>query len=376
MKKDSKKSRAGFTLVECVVSAAIFAILALAVYGIASSIIRGVLFYRQDIIISRLADQYLEIVRNIPYSQVGTINGNPHGILPDLPNAATLTIDSTTYKIYYAVSYVDDPADGTILSGTDPAPDDYKQIKLYIQNVSTGFVSNFLTNIVPKGLEGLSSGGALSIQVINSVGQPVPNATITIVNNALTPHINLTRTTDSSGNWIEVGLPDSANSYHIVATKSGYSTDQTYPVSAQNPSPIKTDATILNGQVTDISFAIDQVSTLVFNTMDQICGALGNIGVGVSGAKLIGTPNVLKFKHPNFVRWSYLDRGSDERQYNSPGIDLPVVSIMRSRYDSYPEYHTSLDNLELVTPKGLLGTYEVLQECLNLLENNYKYKIK
>ncbi len=300
IKKDFKKSKAGFTLVECVVSAAIFAILAMAVYGIASSITRGALFYRQDMTISRLADQYLEIARNIPYSQIGTINGNPHGILSDLPNATIATIDNTSYKIYYAVSYVDDPADGTALAGTDPAPNDYKQIKLYIQNVTTGLVSNFLTTIAPKGLEGLSSGGALSIQVINSVGQPVPNATITITNNALTPRINLTRTADSSGNWIEVGLPDSANSYHIVVTKGGYSTDQTYPISGQNPNPIKADSTISNGQVTRVSFAIDQLSTLVFNTLNQTCGAMGNIGLEVRGSKLIGTPNVLKFDN-NYI---------------------------------------------------------------------------
>ncbi len=86
--------------------------------------------------------------------------------------------------------------------------------------------------------------------------------------------------------------------------------------------------------------------------------------------------NVLNFKSPNFVKWSYVDGGSDERKYNAPGVDLPVVSIMRSKYQSYPEYHTSLDNLEFITPRGLFESYEVFKECLKIAENNCKLRIK
>lgn len=85
--------------------------------------------------------------------------------------------------------------------------------------------------------------------------------------------------------------------------------------------------------------------------------------------------NVLKSQDPSFKEYSYLHRGSDERQYQAPGVDIPLVCFCRSKYHVYPEYHTSGDNLDIVSPDGLAGSLDVLIQCLEALENNYKYKI-
>ena len=71
-----------------------------------------------------------------------------------------------------------------------------------------------------------------------------------------------------------------------------------------------------------------------------------------------------------------MDRGSDERQYNSPGIDLPIASIFRTMYGKYPEYHTSLDNFDLVNIKGLSGGFKILKTAITILLNLIVPKVK
>ena len=83
--------------------------------------------------------------------------------------------------------------------------------------------------------------------------------------------------------------------------------------------------------------------------------------------------HILKHIDKNYKIYSWLDRGSDERQYCAPGIDLPIASIMRTKY---PEYHTSLDDLgNVVTKEGLYGGLNALVKSLEAIENNIFPKV-
>lgn len=85
--------------------------------------------------------------------------------------------------------------------------------------------------------------------------------------------------------------------------------------------------------------------------------------------------NILHFMAPEYKYYNFLHRGSDERQYNAPGVDLPVCSICCSKYHEYPEYHTSADDLNFISPAGLEKAFNIYKAIIEALEHNAKYKV-
>jgi aminopeptidase-like protein len=83
--------------------------------------------------------------------------------------------------------------------------------------------------------------------------------------------------------------------------------------------------------------------------------------------------HALQNLHPGYQSYSYLRRGSDERNYCWPGVDLPVCSIMRTKYGAFPEYHTSLDDLSFISEAGLQGALGVYTRVMECLEANATY---
>ncbi len=93
-----------------------------------------------------------------------------------------------------------------------------------------------------------------------------------------------------------------------------------------------------------------------------------------SDEAIIEAYRILKIK--KFKIYSFLKRGSDERQYNSPGVDLKISSIFRTKYGEYPEYHTSLDNFNLVTLKGCIGGFNVAKKSIEVIQKRIYPKCK
>jgi aminopeptidase-like protein len=83
--------------------------------------------------------------------------------------------------------------------------------------------------------------------------------------------------------------------------------------------------------------------------------------------------HVLKHSDQDYELVDFFPYGYDERQYCSPGINLPVGSLTRTPHARYPEYHTSADNLDFVQAEYLGDSFSKYLAVLNVLENNKKY---
>lgn len=83
--------------------------------------------------------------------------------------------------------------------------------------------------------------------------------------------------------------------------------------------------------------------------------------------------HTLKYKN-NFKEFSFLDRGSDERQFCSPLVNLPVVCVCRTRFGDYKEYHTSKDDLSFISQTSLENSLQALKEIIANLEVNEIYQ--
>ncbi len=299
LKTENKK---GFTLIETLVGSAIFLIVALATYQAFVALMNGVTVSRIKITITALADEQFEIIRNMPYADIGTINGIPSG---KIAHNQTITRGTFTFNASTTVRNIDDPFDGTI-GGTpnDPSPADYKLVDLTINclNCTNNIVPlKFDALFAPRALETASTNGALFIQVFDANGTPIPNTSLHIVNTGTNPDTIIDDVTDNSG-WLKIiDAPPGINAYNITASKSGYTSDQTYPLngSAGND-PVNPDATVSIGQVTQKSLSIDKLSSILVKTIDTSCVPIPNISFSLTGTKTIGT-DILKYVVHNFT---------------------------------------------------------------------------
>lgn len=269
----------GFTFVEVLVGTTVFLIVAASIYSLFSLSLKWVGSLKARVQASSIAQEQLEIVRNMPYDNIKTTFGwVPPGLIPSVQ---TITRNGTSFQITVNIAYVNDPFDGTSATSVPPdlLPFDYKKIEVKV-SWSGPFGANkpitFDTFVSPKGLEGLSPGrGGIWIKAFDAQGNAVANANTHIENINFNPDYIVDTFTDSSGNVFLTDLEPDNQNYQVQVSKAGYSAERTYSVADLNglgypgATSEKPSLTVVAGQVTESSFSIDLLSNFVINTINE-----------------------------------------------------------------------------------------------------------
>lgn len=283
----------GFTLVEILVDFTIIAIVAIAIVSGFVAAQRGIQLAKAKIAAVALANEKMEIIRNMPYDDLATVHGAiypPGEIIDD----EAITRKSMDFTVVTTLNYVDDPYDGNF-NGTIPGkpqdiyPYDYKKAEIKIYKVGRSApLAVITTNISAKAAETPSNTGILYLCIIDSTNTPVEGAVATIQNTTADPPVDMQFITDSTGCVMVPALPPSSqNNYHIVVTKDGFSTDMTYPRTSQNPNELQPDIDIIAQQVTNLTLSIDKVSVLKVHAVDLAGAPVPDFVIHIEDSKEI-----------------------------------------------------------------------------------------
>jgi type II secretory pathway pseudopilin PulG len=282
------KRRSGFSMVETIVAIGVFSIFFASIAFILQQVLENVGTARVRAVALSLGQEKMELIRNLPYTNVGTIGGIPNGPIQQIEN---IIINSTAFTVTTSIFYIDDPFDQS--APTDPIPADYKRVRVQVTwggLFPSRLPVTLVTNIVPKGLESNPGGGTLIVQVLNSQGLPVSNSNVTITNTLVTPNINVSTLTNANGMVVIPAAPACITCYNISVTKAGFSTDRTY-TSSEVANPLQPPPTVIEGSVIQVSFSIDQTGSLsISSRSSQETGylPLTNVIFALRGTKIIG----------------------------------------------------------------------------------------
>jgi hypothetical protein len=248
------------TLIDVMVGTAVMLVVFLGIFGAFKLSIQLVYNTKAKAGAIALITDQLEYVRGLAYDSIGTVGGIPSGAIPQVQQK---TMNGIGYIVRTVVQYIDAPEDGLGASDSNGIAADYKSAKVealwMVQGQSRSAMA--VTAVAPHGVESLTSGGTLRVNVFDAAAVPVQGASVQVVNASVSPAVDVTVLTNSRGIVEFLGTPPASN-YQVFVTKPGYSSAQTYAVSAGNPNPNPGNMSVINNQTSATSFAIDHAGSL------------------------------------------------------------------------------------------------------------------
>ena len=298
------KNQKGFTIVELLIGMIIIAILIITAADTYTSLQSSAILARHKSIATEMATNKIEYLKSLPYDKLAVAGGAIQTTTP-LPNTETTTINGYPYTIKLSINYIDDAFDGCANYTTqqlkeqlcrnypspsgapavDLNPADYKIANVKVYGRSNQKFAELDTQIAARVAETDSTTGALIAKVIDSSGNPISGATVTVVNNSVSPAINSVDSTDNNGNSVFYGLPpDTGNDYTITASKTGYSSVFTIkPTGSLTPNFLSQN--IFQQLSSPVTLVINPMTnkSLLVETVDTNGNPISGVSVAIKG---------------------------------------------------------------------------------------------
>lgn len=286
IKNKSNNIYKGVSVIEALVLIFVFSVATISFYSVFAAGSKYILNSKNRIIAVSLANERMEMLRNLAYDDVAIVGGFPNGSIDPDEN---ITVGDKTFHVTTDVRYEDDPMDG-IADGSpdDNVPNDYKFAEIIVkwgqETVSERVVLS--SRFVPPGVENSVGGGTFSINSIDSAGNPVGNVNINIYNDNNSPVTDYSTHTDSNGNLLLQGVPsDLGQNYKITMSKADYETVRTYSPSEVTYIPEDANSNIIEGVLNEKTIVIDLLSDMQINSKDSFGNDLPDVTFGLIGGR-------------------------------------------------------------------------------------------
>lgn len=310
---------------EVVAAIGIFTVVFISVYGSFKAGLASLVQSRHRTEAAALANEKIEIIRNLPYASVGTIGGVPTG---SFPQNEAVTKSNQKFNVHTFIRYVDDPQDGVGQADQNQVTTDYKEVKVEVTwgGVSTGHGVVSVSKFVPDGAESDVGGGTFRLNVLDGSGVGLPGVVAHITNSSVNPAVDVSTNTDSYGTILMSGMPAGDRNYQITVSKDGYeavTTSPPYPTTAYDPTDVH--ASVMEDNLNTKAIIIDKLSGFHIYTRDILDyeHLLPGMHLHVKGGRVIGLVYGTTTPVTNY----------DQNLITSAGGDVSASNVSPGKYE-------------------------------------------
>ncbi len=350
-----KKDAKGFTLIEAMIFLFIFSVSAMAFYAAFVTATNYIIESKIRLMAAALANERMEIVRNLDYADIGTIGGSPSG---NISQHETIVRSGRNFYIFTLVQYVDDPFDDSE-QGTpdDEITTDYKRVRIKVaweDDILSSKEVVAVSTFAPPKKEVPAGGGTLAVNVLDQTGSGISQVLVHITNPG--ESIDMEVVTDNTGNISFPGAPaDDEQDYHIEISKDDYYSAQTYPpYPTSDFDPIDENVAMEEGELKAVSIITDQSADFTIRTENLFGTAMPSVDFTLKGGRKIGdTVPDPDPDNPQYDKFDFEDNfnsgssGEEEFEDRSYGVYTFEGSVSGYTFIGLSSPYDNIDNFEM-----------------------------